>query len=149
MTQLQSDGWHHLSCWLNCFNLVISYHTVNTIRSSRPRSAPPAYPFTQVHFEAQRNFSPRSTWDFHTEEDAVNWCKNPALKGQCEWGFCFSLDVSDKNLCSCHRRRCCRGWRGGCHHRRPHSCFLQQVRNNNNNNTHSATSVKQVPSLIW
>lgn len=59
--------------------------------------------------------------------------------------YWFSLDVS-LNLCSCYRCRRCRGWRGGCHHCWPHSCFLQQVRNNN---TAYYTRANNVPSLIW
>ena len=31
---------------------LLSYHTVNNIRSTCPHSTPPAYPFTQVQFAA-------------------------------------------------------------------------------------------------
>ena len=34
----------------------------------------------------ERNFTPRHLWDFHTEEEAENWCRIPAFKQQHEWG---------------------------------------------------------------
>ena len=34
------------------------------------------------------NFTLRSLWDFHTEGEAESWCRIPAFKGQCEWGYC-------------------------------------------------------------
>ena len=60
-----------------------SYQTVQSTRpwygpdiTSRGGSAP------------ERNFTPCRIWNFHTEEEAENWCRIPACKWQCEWGYC-------------------------------------------------------------
>ena len=42
-------GTYFCICWVKD---LFSYQTVDTIRSTHPRSTPPAYPFTQVRFSS-------------------------------------------------------------------------------------------------
>ena len=68
---------------------------LSTTQSTRPCSAPPAYPFPLVGlannttwYSLQRRisvrpkFHPSPDWNFHTEEEAENWHRIPTCKRQ-------------------------------------------------------------------
>ena len=67
--------------------LVRQYRTSDT--NSRGGSAP------------ERNVTPCRLQDFHTE--AENWCRIPASKWQCEWGYCLYPVLWPTGIEYCHK----------------------------------------------
>ena len=90
-------GHFSLLCWAKD---LFRYQTVNNIQSTSPRSMPQADSFTQTPVcfcsasdttsggtpEPQWHVAPRCILNLPTEDDAENWHRIPARKGQCEWG---------------------------------------------------------------
>ena len=82
-------------CWTFLFKDLCSYQTV---WSTHPWYALPAYPFTLVQFannapwyylqrriSTEQNFTPHRLRQINAEVE--NWCRIPASKWQCEWGY--------------------------------------------------------------